>query len=297
MPLAAAALIPSLAAVARAGGARSAASRSRRTAAHAVTVAGAAGMGWSLLLLFAFQTHAGALHGQLGALVAVFMLGLAVGGALAPRALLGAREGLPAASRALCLCLAGAFVFSASLPFTLEAAARASQGSSAAALVAYGALLLAAGAITGSVFPVAVTVRLAAGETAGEAAGRRGDGRPRRSRGRGPLRRAPVRPAPRHGPDRAPARRPRRGGPRRRLLLTGYTLAPMPETRDRLSEQIHLLGDLLGQTIVEQEGARSSTWWRTCAAWPRPTAAATRRPASGCCGASRRCRWPRRAAS
>ena len=172
MPLAAAALIPSLAAVARAGGARSAASRSRRTAAHAVTVAGAAGMGWSLLLLFAFQTHAGALHGQLGALVAVFMLGLAVGGTLAPRALLGAREGLPAASRALRLCLAGAFVFSASLPFTLEAAARASQGSSAAALVAYGALLLAAGAITGSVFPVAVTVRLAAGESAGEAAGR-----------------------------------------------------------------------------------------------------------------------------
>ena len=100
------------------------------------------------------------------------MLGLAVGGTLAPRALLGAREGLPAASRALCLCLAGAFVFSASLPFTLEAAARASQGSSAAALVAYGALLLAAGAVTGSVFPVAVTVRLAAGETAGEAAGR-----------------------------------------------------------------------------------------------------------------------------
>ena len=28
----------------------------------------------------------------------------------------------------------------------------------------------------------------------------------------------------------------------------------MPAERDRLSEQIHLLGDLLGQTIVEQEG-------------------------------------------
>ncbi len=28
----------------------------------------------------------------------------------------------------------------------------------------------------------------------------------------------------------------------------------MSAERDRLSEQIHLLGDLLGQTIVEQEG-------------------------------------------
>ena len=28
----------------------------------------------------------------------------------------------------------------------------------------------------------------------------------------------------------------------------------MPETRDRLGEQIHLLGDLLGETIIEQEG-------------------------------------------
>ena len=172
VPLAAAALLPSLAAVARTGRARTRASRSRRAAAHAVTVAGAAGMGWSLLLLFAFQTHAGALYGQLGALVAVFMLGLAVGGTLAPRALLGGGEGLPAARRALRLCLVGAFAFSASLPLTLEAAARASQGSSAAALLAYGALLVAAGAATGSVFPVAVAVRLAAGEAAGEAAGR-----------------------------------------------------------------------------------------------------------------------------
>ena len=38
------------------------------------------------------------------------------------------------------------------------------------------------------------------------------------------------------------------------MRLTGYTLAPMPEARDRLSEQIHRLGDMLGRTIVEQEG-------------------------------------------
>jgi spermidine synthase len=171
MPLLAFALLPSLAAAARSGTARSAAASARRAATHAVAVAGAAGMGWSLLLLFAFQTHAGALHGQLGALVAVFMLGLAVGGSLAPRALVG-EGGLAASRRALCVCLAGAFVFSAALPFTLDAAARASQGSQTAALLAYGALLLAAGAATGSVFPVAVAVRLAAGDPPGEAAGR-----------------------------------------------------------------------------------------------------------------------------
>jgi len=171
-PLVALAVLPSLVLVALAAGARETAARARRAAAHAVAVSGAAGMGWSLLLLFAFQTHAGALHGQLGALVAVFMLGLAVGGTLAPRALLGASAGLAAARRALGLCLAVAFAFSAALPITLEAAARASQGSSAAALLAYGGLLLTAGAATGSVFPVAVAVRLAAGEDAGEAAGR-----------------------------------------------------------------------------------------------------------------------------
>jgi predicted membrane-bound spermidine synthase len=81
-------------------------------------------------------------------------------------------EAPAAAHRALCICLAGAFAFSASLPLTLGAAARASQAGSLAALLAYGTLLLAAGAATGSVFPVAVAVRLAAGESAGEAAGR-----------------------------------------------------------------------------------------------------------------------------
>ncbi len=33
----------------------------------------------------------------------------------------------------------------------------------------------------------------------------------------------------------------------------------MPETRDALGEQIHLLGDLLGETIIEQEGELCSS--------------------------------------
>src|SRR6266496_1510209 len=39
-----------------------------------------------------------------------------------------------------------------------------------------------------------------------------------------------------------------------RAPLIAVTSARMSPERDLLSEQIHLLGDLLGQTIVEQEG-------------------------------------------
>jgi hypothetical protein len=53
--------------------------RAAAAASHAVGVVGAAGMGWWLLVLFSFQTRAGALYGQLGALTAAFMLGLALG--------------------------------------------------------------------------------------------------------------------------------------------------------------------------------------------------------------------------
>jgi hypothetical protein len=85
-------------------------------------------MGWWLLLLFSFQTHAGALYGWLGALTATFMLGLAVGAALAPRAAFADGErteaSLPGAVRALRLCLGAAVLFAATLPWTLPAAAR-----------------------------------------------------------------------------------------------------------------------------------------------------------------------------
>ena len=171
------AFLPSLAIVAReqvAGG--TASRRAKVAASHAVAVVGAAGMGWWLLLLFSFQTHAGALYGWLGALTATFMLGLATGAALAPRAAFAAGErdeaSLPGAVRALRLSLGAAVVFAATLPWTLTAAARASGGGVVAALVAHAALLLAAGVVTGGLFPIAAEVRLAAGDGAGEAAGR-----------------------------------------------------------------------------------------------------------------------------
>ena len=171
------AFLPSLLVVARlltAGGPTG--HRAAAAASHAVAVIGAAGMGWWLVLLFSFQTRAGALYGWLGGLTAAFMLGLVVGATLAPRAAFAEGErdaaSLPGAVRALRLSLGAAALFAATLPWTLPAAARASGGSLFAALLAHAALLLAAGAVTGGVFPIAAEVRLAAGDGPGEAAGR-----------------------------------------------------------------------------------------------------------------------------
>jgi len=145
-------------------------------ASHAVAVVGAAGMGWWLLVLFSFQTRAGALYGQLGALTAAFMLGLALGATLAPRAAFAPGErdagSLPGAGRALRLSVGAAALFALVLPFALAAAARAAADGVGWALLGHAALLLAAGAATGGVFPVAAEVRLAAGDGPSDAAGR-----------------------------------------------------------------------------------------------------------------------------
>jgi spermidine synthase len=150
--------------------------RAAAAASHAVAVVGAAGMGWWLVVLFSFQTQAGALYGHLGALAAIFMLGLAIGATLAPRAALddGERDRatLPGALRAFRLSLGVAALFGAALPWTLAAAVRASGGGAFAALLSHTALLLAAGVVTGGVFPIAAEVRLSAGDGPGEAAGR-----------------------------------------------------------------------------------------------------------------------------
>jgi spermidine synthase len=170
------AFFPSLAFVGRILVAGPAPRRAAATASHAVAVVGAAGMGWWLLVLFSFQTRAGALYGQLGALTAAFMLGLALGATLAPRAAFAPAErdaaSLPGAVRALRLSVGAAALFALALPFALAAAARAASGGVGWALVGHAALLLAAGAATGGVFPVAAEVRLAAGDGPGDAAGR-----------------------------------------------------------------------------------------------------------------------------
>jgi spermidine synthase len=157
---------------------RSVADPARRTAlaaSHAVAVVGAAGLGWSLLLLFSFQAHLGTLYGLIGALIAAFMLGLALGAGLARRAVVAlARNpvGRPGAERALRAALGVALAFALLLAPALAAAARVSAGSAWRALAVHGALLLAAGVVTGSVFPLAVELRLACGDGPAEAAGR-----------------------------------------------------------------------------------------------------------------------------
>ncbi len=161
------ALLPSLLVATRA--ARGPEGRRAATAAsHAVAVTGAAGMGFSLLLLLSFQTRVGALYGALGALTAVFMLGLALGATLAQRVV----RVQPDVRAPLGLALGAALSFAIMLPWTLDAAARASHSGWLAALLAHGALLLAAGVVTGALFPTAAATRLGAGDGAGEAAGR-----------------------------------------------------------------------------------------------------------------------------
>ena len=151
--------------------------RAAAAASHAVAVVGAAGMGWWLVVLFSFQTQAGALYGQLGALAATFMLGLAIGATLAPRAALdegerdageparGAAGPSPVARRGRAL-RRGPSLDAARPPRARRRGAPSRRSSS------HAALLLAAGVVTGGVFPIAAEVRLSAGDGPGEAAGR-----------------------------------------------------------------------------------------------------------------------------
>ncbi len=165
------ALAPSLFAVTRLRTRSALPDRRAAAASHAVAVTGAAGMGFSLLLLLSFQTRVGVLYGVLGALTAVFMLGLALGAVLAQRTV-AARGEEWAGPTGLRLALAVALSYAVTLPWTIGAAAQASASGLVAALLAHGALLLAAGVVTGALFPMAAATRLAAGDDAAEAAGR-----------------------------------------------------------------------------------------------------------------------------
>jgi spermidine synthase len=157
-------LLPSAALVARG----LAAPPSLRLAAlHAAAATGAAGMAVSFLLLLSYQTREGALYGALGALTAGFMLGLAAGAAAA-RAFTAARRPAPCPALRVVLLLA-ATVF-AGIAALLPALAGLSKGPPTLALAAHAALLLAAGAATGALFPVVSLALLGSGQDAGTAA-------------------------------------------------------------------------------------------------------------------------------
>lgn len=136
-------------------------------ALHAAAVTGACGMTWSLVLLFAFQTRAGALYGRLGLLTAVFMLGLAAGGFAARKG-----AGAPAAeSSGWLAATSGISLAFAALVGPAVGAVLSASGGGGGSAAALGALLLFAGMATGAVFPVAAGVLLSSGRDAGRAAG------------------------------------------------------------------------------------------------------------------------------
>lgn len=137
-----------------------------RAARDAVAATGAAGMAVSFLLLLSFQTREGSLYGALGALTAAFMLGLALGAATA-RLVVAAR---PSSPRRLALALVGVGAAFGAIAAALPALARLSSAPPAAAFGAHALLLLAAGAATGSLFPVATSVLLAERGDAGASA-------------------------------------------------------------------------------------------------------------------------------
>jgi spermidine synthase len=137
-------------------------------AVHAIIVAGACGMCWSLLVLFSFQTTVGALYGQIGWLAALFMLGLASGGWL----LAGAAEKPHGeARRRLVVVAACATGYALLVPVALIVLPRSATGSNVVAALGHASLLLGAGAVTGALFPTAAGAMLAAGRDVADTAG------------------------------------------------------------------------------------------------------------------------------
>jgi spermidine synthase len=131
-------------------------------ALHATLVTGAAGMAWSLMLFFSFQTRVGALYSELGALSALFMAGLGAGGAWTTRR----------ASRRPLVLWAQAVAFGGALVVALAFALLGRLTASGMLLaVVHAALLVAAGVATGTVFPAAASALLDQGKTAVGTAG------------------------------------------------------------------------------------------------------------------------------
>jgi spermidine synthase len=126
---------------------------------HAVVVIGGCGMIWSLLILFSYQTRSGALYGTLGLLTALFMLGLAAGGLALSQ---GAELSADRARRWLPAVIGAALLLAILMPIALHTVGSPALQPPGVQDVCHGVLLLVAGAITGSLFPVAAGALLAA---------------------------------------------------------------------------------------------------------------------------------------
>lgn len=119
-------------------------------AVHATAITGGCGMAWSLMLFFSFQTRVGALYSEIGALSALFMLGLAAGGARSARAA-SLRQAQAIALVAAVLLAFGFWVLGEITAWPRLLA------------VLHGLLLVGAGMATGGLFPSAANALLERG--------------------------------------------------------------------------------------------------------------------------------------
>jgi len=150
------------------GGITVAVSCTRFNALAAIAAAGFAGMALELVMIFAFQNLYGYVYEKIGLIVALFMVGLAAGGALANQAI---RREVFDAGRWLAgvlVCFAG---FSALLPLLLSLLGQAALPLAWVETIFF-SLLLVAGVLTGLTFPAGNHLYLLAGGELGVAAGK-----------------------------------------------------------------------------------------------------------------------------
>jgi spermidine synthase len=127
----------------------------------AVATTGFAAMGLELALLLRLQGSFGHVYGFVGAVVAVFMAGLAAGGVL------GSRRPSARPLRRLAVLEAAAALLCLACPWLLTRAVALPDGPALAALLV---LAAAGGFVTGLEFPAAVAYRMAGGGTTVERA-------------------------------------------------------------------------------------------------------------------------------
>jgi spermidine synthase len=156
------ALLPSLAVLLRVRFDGDPVRGARLAVLHAVAVTGGCGLGWSLLVLFSYQTREGALYGRIGLLTALFMLGLALGGFCLRR-----HAGFEAdrARRRLQMASTAVLLYAALIALAMHLVR-------SLPVLSHGALMLGSGFVTGALFPVATGALLAAGCSVRGTAGR-----------------------------------------------------------------------------------------------------------------------------
>ena len=135
---------------------------------YAIFSTGFAGMGMEIILLFAYQNMYGYLYQKIGIIVALFMAGLATGAYLMNYSI-----GRFAVNRHKVLLALEIFItgFSFSLPFVINGVFRIQEINFTSGEPIFMVLVLSAGALTGSEFPLVNEILIKDGVSAGRSAG------------------------------------------------------------------------------------------------------------------------------